>query len=214
MTAIHEASERILATEGPDALNTNRIAEVAGVNIASVYRYFPNKEAIVAEVYERRLSAHAAMLDSLYARADEIDAFDLEATIRFVVDTLVDLHVGMLALDAEFYRRHQTRFDLASRRNERHERSWVEQMQAWLTDVLTRHATRLRTRDPARAAFIVAHSLGGVFRAAVRDAPDHLRAASFREDVVALELGLLIGRAPERTQVEADGLAPPDANRP
>src|SRR5262245_39905095 len=40
--AIQEACLRILKEEGPDAVNTNRIAEVAGVNIASVYRYFPN----------------------------------------------------------------------------------------------------------------------------------------------------------------------------
>lgn len=44
---ILEASEQLISTEGLGALTTNKIAERAGVNIASVYQYFPNKEAIV-----------------------------------------------------------------------------------------------------------------------------------------------------------------------
>ena len=49
---IRTAALRILREEGMDALTTNRIASVAGVAVASVYQYFPNKEAILASVYE------------------------------------------------------------------------------------------------------------------------------------------------------------------
>lgn len=199
--AIFDACERILVTEGPDALNTNRIAEVAGVNIASVYRYFPNKEAIVAEVYEQKLADHAEILDALDARATEIDALGLEETLSFVVDTLAELHRGLLALDAEFYRKHQSRFDLATRLHERRERRWIEQMQAWLRDVLDRHASRLRTRDTARAAFLVAHTVTSAYQAAVREGPDHLRDPAFRDDVLAMLLGLLVAKDPPGTQV-------------
>jgi AcrR family transcriptional regulator len=50
--AIQEACLKILDTEGVDKLTTQRIADVAGVNIASVYQCFPNKEAILTNVYE------------------------------------------------------------------------------------------------------------------------------------------------------------------
>jgi AcrR family transcriptional regulator len=45
--AIFEATARILEADGEAALNTNRIAETAGVSIGSLYQYFPNKRAIL-----------------------------------------------------------------------------------------------------------------------------------------------------------------------
>jgi AcrR family transcriptional regulator len=51
--ALAEATARILVKEGFDKASTNRIAEVAGVSIGSLYQYFPGKEALVAAVIER-----------------------------------------------------------------------------------------------------------------------------------------------------------------
>src|SRR5262249_62418487 len=51
--ALLEATAHILVRDGYARLTTNRIAERAGVNIASLYQYFPGKEAIVAELRRR-----------------------------------------------------------------------------------------------------------------------------------------------------------------
>lgn len=51
--AILKASAYILKKQGFGGLNTNAVAEEAGVNIASVYQYFPNKEAILVELIRR-----------------------------------------------------------------------------------------------------------------------------------------------------------------
>ena len=51
--ALVEATARILVREGFDKASTNRIAEVAGVSVGSLYQYFPGKEALVAAVIER-----------------------------------------------------------------------------------------------------------------------------------------------------------------
>lgn len=51
--AILEAAARILEQGGLPALTTNRIAELAGVSIGSLYQYFPSKEAILAEMVRR-----------------------------------------------------------------------------------------------------------------------------------------------------------------
>jgi AcrR family transcriptional regulator len=51
--ALVEATARILVREGFDKASTNRIAEVAGVSIGSLYQYFPSKEALVAAVIAR-----------------------------------------------------------------------------------------------------------------------------------------------------------------
>jgi AcrR family transcriptional regulator len=50
--AILQATAYILAGEGYAKLNTNRIAERAGVNISSLYQFFPNKEAILRALLE------------------------------------------------------------------------------------------------------------------------------------------------------------------
>jgi AcrR family transcriptional regulator len=51
--ALLEATARILIKQGFDKASTNRIAEVAGVSVGSLYQYFPSKEALVAAVIER-----------------------------------------------------------------------------------------------------------------------------------------------------------------
>jgi AcrR family transcriptional regulator len=48
--AILEAAAYILARDGWAKATTNHIAERAGVNIASLYQYFPSKEAIAVEL--------------------------------------------------------------------------------------------------------------------------------------------------------------------
>src|SRR5258708_40228727 len=51
--ALLEATARILVKEGYDQASTNRVAEVAGVSIGSLYQYFPSKEALIAAVIDR-----------------------------------------------------------------------------------------------------------------------------------------------------------------
>jgi AcrR family transcriptional regulator len=48
--AIVQAAARILRRDGYALMNVNRVAELAGVSVGSLYQYFPSKEALVAEV--------------------------------------------------------------------------------------------------------------------------------------------------------------------
>jgi AcrR family transcriptional regulator len=184
--AIQEACMRILTEEGTGALNTNRIAEVAGVNIASLYRYFPNKDAIVADVYERQLAMEASMLDALHLRAEEIDALSLEGTIRLLVDTYSEHRLRLLNLHQDFYRRHSHELDLADRMNDRYAQSWLAQSETWLVSVLERNRPRLGIDDVSRAAFLVLRALGGIMNAVVKDKPALLEQRAFRDDVVRM----------------------------
>lgn len=56
---ILEAAARVFRAEGFDA-TTNRIAELAGVSVGTLYEYFPNKEALLAELAQR----HVAVADA------------------------------------------------------------------------------------------------------------------------------------------------------
>lgn len=49
---IKEAMISIIETQGYSEASTNQIARLAGVNISSIYQYFPNKQAIALAIYQ------------------------------------------------------------------------------------------------------------------------------------------------------------------
>jgi len=53
---LRQAAAYILERDGLDKLTTNAIAARAGVNIGSLYQYFPNKEALLAELAAAHLA--------------------------------------------------------------------------------------------------------------------------------------------------------------
>lgn len=55
VAAMLDATAQVLISDGYEAVSTNRIAEVAGVSIGSLYEYFPNKQSLVASVLSRAL---------------------------------------------------------------------------------------------------------------------------------------------------------------
>ncbi len=48
-----EAATRVLGSDSLAGFNTNRVAEVAGISVGSLYQYFPNKSSIIAALIER-----------------------------------------------------------------------------------------------------------------------------------------------------------------
>ena len=84
-----EATARILVKEGFDKASTNRIAEVAGVSIGSLYQYFPSKEALVAAVIERHQQQIMQMVRGALA---QVAAQPLEAAMRRFVAVAVQAH--------------------------------------------------------------------------------------------------------------------------
>jgi AcrR family transcriptional regulator len=66
VAAIVEAATYILRDEGPVRFTANKVAERAGVNIASFYQYFQNKEALLFHIaqitWERQLEKLSPIL--------------------------------------------------------------------------------------------------------------------------------------------------------
>jgi AcrR family transcriptional regulator len=67
--AILEAAARILEQRGYEALTTNHVAAEAGVGIASLYEYFPNKQSIVAAVVTSTVEGLLADIEAALERA-------------------------------------------------------------------------------------------------------------------------------------------------
>jgi AcrR family transcriptional regulator len=84
---ILDAATRVLASHGYAQVSTNRVADEAGVSIGSLYRYFHDKDEIIAELQAR---ASAGIIDELTtAMADAASLPVLEGT-RHMVATLVE----------------------------------------------------------------------------------------------------------------------------
>jgi AcrR family transcriptional regulator len=87
--AILDAVTRILKRDGVDVITTNRIAEVAGVSIGSLYQYFPDKRAIFAALHRRHIEqVDHALQDALVRHA----ASPLDELIRALVTAMIEVH--------------------------------------------------------------------------------------------------------------------------
>ncbi|NMG09556.1 TetR/AcrR family transcriptional regulator [Brasilonema sp. UFV-L1] len=87
--AILSATARILTEEGYDKASTNRIAELAGVSIGSLYQYFPNKEALVAALVSQHTNEMVELVESKLS-----DLFDVppEVAIPELVKAVISAH--------------------------------------------------------------------------------------------------------------------------
>ncbi len=54
---ILDATAAVLEKVGTDALTTNLIARTANVNVATLYQYFPNKQAVLLALFKRQNGA-------------------------------------------------------------------------------------------------------------------------------------------------------------
>lgn len=85
--AILEAAARVLARESLAGFNTNRVAEIAGISVGSLYQYFPNKEALVTALIEEAQTALAAQAHALAAA---LDGADLDAKLAGVARLAIE----------------------------------------------------------------------------------------------------------------------------
>jgi AcrR family transcriptional regulator len=87
--ALIEATARILVTEGFERASTNRIAEVAGVSVGSLYQYYPGKEALVAAVIDRH---NQDIMRLVRAALAEVASQPIEKAVRRLVAVAIEAH--------------------------------------------------------------------------------------------------------------------------
>jgi AcrR family transcriptional regulator len=83
---ILDAATRVLGSHGYAQMSTNRVADEAEVSIGSLYRYFRDKDEIIAELQAR---ASAAMVEEITAGMADAAAMPAFEGTRHVVATIV-----------------------------------------------------------------------------------------------------------------------------
>lgn len=184
--AIQEACLRILEQEGPDQLTTQRIADVAGINIASLYQYFPNKEAVLADLFEEQIRQYTASGRARIMEINRLAQTDFAGTLRAIVEMEVDQHLMLQQMDPAFYQVYQHSFDIHQRINELtislNNPSWEE----WFPQFLSWHREKLRGKDIDTQARIARHVLSGALLSAIKDEPDLLREQELKHELFTL----------------------------
>jgi TetR/AcrR family transcriptional regulator, mexCD-oprJ operon repressor len=103
--AILEAAARVLAAHGEQA-NMTDVAAAAGVARATVYRYFPSRQALLEELAELAVKSAGERLT-----AARIDAISVPEGVTRAVRALVDVGDLFIVLARERLRPEEERFE-------------------------------------------------------------------------------------------------------
>ena len=170
MDAVVEAARQIVADEGYDALTTNRVAKLAGVSIGSLYRYFADRDAIVAEL-ARRIERRT--LELAASRANEIA--DPAALADAMIELVASTRLG----------------DLRTRNTilQRIPRIWTEEVSQEVDDTVVHMVQRSLEAsaqsfrdvgDPAVSAFMLMTAVEAVVEQCVTRHPEWIESGALR----------------------------------
>jgi len=173
--AILQAATYILTTRGWDAFTTNSVAEKAGVNIASLYQYFPNKQAIIAELQRR----HAQDMRRRWPAP--LPSSSLEANLRLMLEAVVSEHRVNPALHRAFADELPRSLRQGALPGEAGAR-WAETI-----------APLMKAPDPDLAKFIVGVAVHAIVHEAATDNPQLLNHPQFVPELVRLLTSYLSG---------------------
>jgi AcrR family transcriptional regulator len=116
VATIVQAGARILSDEGWAGFTTNRIAELAGVSIGSLYQYFPDKLSLVDAIRQRHLDDSIRVMRSVRADGLSPEKFAVQLVQAVVAAHSVypGLHRVLLdeAPSSEEYRNPNSEFEI------------------------------------------------------------------------------------------------------
>jgi AcrR family transcriptional regulator len=87
------AAARVFAARGYAGGTTNHIAAEAGLSVGSLYQYYPNKDALLAELMRAHVAEGTALIARRLAERSAAGApADLATDLRPFVDAAIDNH--------------------------------------------------------------------------------------------------------------------------
>ncbi|KQW64890.1 TetR/AcrR family transcriptional regulator [Variovorax sp. Root411] len=177
--AITQAATYILVKRGWDKLTTNAIAERAGVNISSLYQYFPNKQAIVAELERRHATQARQTLTSALLKLPAQRS--LRDALTVLVQSIVDEHKIAPAVHRAIAEELPRSARCAPRESNAFDQQLLQQLRPFMKNV----------PDPDFAFQIGLKAAHAVIHEAASHRPEMLAQAEFVQEIVALLEGYL-----------------------
>jgi AcrR family transcriptional regulator len=180
--ALVTAAVRVIRRDGYERASTNRIADVAGVSVGSLYQYFPSKASLVAHALERRIDHMGQMVERAF---DEVASLDTREGTRRVIGAMLRDNATDRAFQKQYYEL-VVRVGVADRHRV---------YRAAATERIRRHLDTHRAaigREKLDVVAVVCLDLVDAFlRSAFDRFPERLGQDSFADEVTAVVLDYL-----------------------
>jgi AcrR family transcriptional regulator len=184
VTAILDATARILVERGFAAASTNAVAERAGVSVGSLYQYFPNKEALVSALRARHGEQMMAVIQRALTKA-------MDATVADALAGLIEATVEAHGVDADLHRVLEEH--LGSMAVDALHDEYTDVMEDRIVALLARHRDEITAPDLKLAAFMLMHAAHGLIHAVVRQRPKGVSLKHATQEIVAMMTAYLAG---------------------
>ena len=165
---ILEAAAQLLESVGEGGFNTNALAERAGVSIGTLYRYFPDKQSIIAALARQEKAAFERAVESVLAGETGGLARD-RAIIRAFLHAFSDRTQARRLAVTALYANNDPRDLLEG----------YESVQGAFRDADGQPLSRV-------TAFVLSRAVQGAMRAAVLEGADFLLSQEFEDELVRL----------------------------
>ncbi|MFJ4389854.1 TetR/AcrR family transcriptional regulator [Pseudomonas soli] len=189
---ILKTTATVVVKHGYAGTNTNLVAERAGVSVGSVYQYFPNKDALIAALYERHAQAVNQIILEVAGRQD---VADLPSHITLLVRGLLQLHLQ----EPELHRMLNKDFAFLSIGSSEHQVRITHSMECLL------QRWRLTQGNLQSAAWLTAQMIMSMVKAYTLDAPQISQAGI--EDAICCSVTGLLCASPHSSFTQAGYLA-------
>lgn len=189
--AVAQASLRILDEGGDEALTVARIADLSGAAVGSIYQYFPNKDAIVALLYEQVLDEES---EHLRLMQEQLVGMPLATALREILANIIRVELRLFKLNQAFHLRYHNALHLGMWRGPYHSKS--EFIDATWLPLLQIYQDEISTPYPKLAAYLLGQGLRSVIRHMLEDLPDQLESPALLNSLVAMAMGCLRPGAP------------------
>jgi len=189
---ILEATAQILLKEGRAALNTNRIAERAGISVGTLYQYFRDKHAILIQIAHREIERDRAAVMEAIAKASQDGNVDpTRSGIRALITSQrKQTKVRRAAFDA-LLAEGLGQFGFESS-------SAIQQITAQVAMNRDRLFPEDARKPSATMLFVISRAVTGVIRAAVAEEFPLLATREFENELVRLVRAYFTRNAKEK----------------
>lgn len=170
MQSVREATLALVAEHGVEAVTTVKVAERAGISPGSLYRYYPNKQAIFTDIYNSLL----AEMDNKLADQAFTKNNDLEDTLRKTTDLTLRFYRELMSLHGSFFSAYYQQFDFTQRKNPSNQQTWEDNGRLWFIGLLEQHKHRLRLTDIEGTAEFLFYLNTGYFHRIIAQDSDKL----------------------------------------
>jgi AcrR family transcriptional regulator len=203
---ILDAAEQLLDQSGSlDTVTTRRVAARAGLSIGTLYDYIPNRDAILVELLNRRMSKHCEeMLPRL--RGPLCDS--LPELFLIGAEQAIEMDRALLRYGKDFHSRYARHFYFGvyyPEINSPGRKTVLGRIERSAVRLFSRKADAVRESDRELAAFIFVRALRGMMSTVIEERPELLDSPSLIPMLQRMMLAIVDFPAPSERDTARPG---------